>query len=274
MRVEAGDRDPLVASCVLVQAAQCFDDCVRRHQVERFPQRFVHRQQRYLEVGRQERHQVVAAVDPEAGLLRQVVGVAAKVGQDVIGDFFFADWCCHQRVTPTNANDRHARVERGHGAFCVFFAALAGHQRSLRTRGVEPGDLFAGSGDFVAGCLRHHRTQSLPGQIGQDPPDRQQRGGFRDQEGGVFRRFRAEQDLGQDLGADPRRVTLGENEDRTLFHLPSSAQQPQLKSSRRSSAESSAIRLLSAERMASASCFLLPCSSRIFSSTVPLAMSR
>ena len=68
------------------QATQSLEDCFPAHRRDGCGEGQMDGEERHLEVRRQERHQVVAAVPLEAAGDGQVVGMAAKVGPSVAGD--------------------------------------------------------------------------------------------------------------------------------------------------------------------------------------------
>ncbi len=225
MRIEPSQRD--AAAGVAVEAGQRVGDAGRRDGVERLAERTMDGEQSHLQIGGEESHQIVAAVAIEAARRRQIVGVAAEVGQLVAGDRLFRNRRGDQRVDHSSARQRDSDIERTQGAARVGGTGTAEGNRPTLGHRIEDRHLARPQRRQPrAGRQVVEIHQALPGRVGNHAAQRGERGALDHHQRHVAGGRLAQQQLDQDLGADPRGIALGEREDGSRHALGYSVSPP------------------------------------------------
>ena len=212
VRVEAGDCD--ASAGVAIETGERLEQERRSDALERLDQRLVHGRQRDLQVGSQKRHEVVAAVAFEAAAGGEMIGVTDEAGRDVSGDRGLRDRRGDHRVDRAGEREVDREIERRERAMGVGGAAAARRDGAAGAhridRGQRPG---------------RHRRELLAPRLGGEPDDSLDQRRFDPPAERIDRRPlgdeqrpRAARAVGcerpqHDLGADPRRIALGQRED-------------------------------------------------------------
>jgi len=216
VRVEPRESD--LAAGMAIQAVEGLGDRVPVHRrVDRLAQWYVHGEQRHLEAGRQEGHQVVAAVALQAAGLGQVVGVPLEAGEVLASDRLLAHRRGDQGVGGAGAHQGDAGVERRHGSGGVGRPGEPKGDVTAHAHRIEDRDEVRSEKDVEIGPGRRagEPVQPVPGSRGEELAQPFERGALRDEHGLPGEEGdagRIGQQLEQDLRTDSRGVALGECE--------------------------------------------------------------